>query len=143
MPSTVTPARSCVELWLRHRAVRAHAVPPQPAGRGQFEDAGERAVIGEQQQPFGIEIEPADADQAGQVAGQMLEHGRPALRVGVRGQKPARLVIEEQPRALARRQRFAVDLDAVARGDVERGRADHRAVDGDAPGGDPRLGLAA
>ena len=58
-----------VELRLRHRAVRAHAVTPQPAGRGQFEDAGERAVIGEQQQPFGIEIEPADADQAGQVPG--------------------------------------------------------------------------
>ena len=38
---------------------------------------------------------------------------------------------------------FAVDADAVARGDVERGRADHRAVDGDAPGGDPLLGLAA
>jgi hypothetical protein len=52
-------------------------------------------------------------------------------------------VIEEEPRALARRQRFAVDADPVARRHVERRRADDRAVDRDAAGGDPVLGLAA
>ena len=40
------------------------------------------------------------------------------------GHEPARLVVEEQPGALALRQRLAVDRDAVAGRDVERGRGD-------------------
>ena len=143
MPSTVIPARSASSLAWRDRAVGAHAVAPQPPGLRQLEQARERAVIGEQQQAFGVEIQPADADEAGQVRRQILKDGRPALRVGARGHEAARLVIEEEPRALARRQRFAVDADAVARRHVERGRADDRAVDRDAASGDPVLGLAA
>ena len=71
-----------IERGLRHRAVRAHAIAPQPAGRGQFEHAREAAVIGQEQQAFGVEVEPADADEARQVLRQALEDGRPALRVG-------------------------------------------------------------
>ena len=71
-----------VELRLRDPAMRAHAIAPQPAGRGQFERAREPAVIGEQQQPLGVEVEPADADQARQVLRQRAEDGRPPLRVG-------------------------------------------------------------
>ena len=63
MPSTVDAVAQRVELRLRDPAVRAHAIAPQPAGRRQFQHAREPAVIGEQQQPFGVEIEPADADQ--------------------------------------------------------------------------------
>src|SRR5580692_6874670 len=74
---------------------------------------------------------------------QPLEYGRPATRVDTGGQKPARLVIQEKPRALAARQRRAVNADAVGGGEVERGRIDHGAIDGDAAGGDPLLGLAA
>ena len=91
-----------VELLLRHRAMRAHAIAAQPAGCRQFEYARERAVVGQEQQAFGVEVEPADADEARQVFGQALEDGRPALRVGMRRHQPARLVVEEQPRALAR-----------------------------------------
>ena len=136
------PCAQLVELRLGHLAVGAHAVAAQPAGRRQFEHAGERAVIGEEQQPLGIEIEPADADQARQVCRQMLEDGRPALRVGVGGHQPARLVIEEQPRALARRQRRAVDGDMVLRGDVAGRRSDHGTVDRHAAGRDPSFRLA-
>jgi len=132
-----------VELSLRYRTMRPHAVAPQPAGRGQFQDAGQRAVIGEEQQAFGIEVEPADADEAGQGWRQALEDGRPALRVGVRRHQAARLVIEEEPRAIARRQRFAIDGDAVAGGHIERWRQDDLAIDDNAPGGDPKLRLAA
>ena len=57
--------------------------------------------------------------------------------------QPARLVIEEQPRALRLRQRRAVHLHHVVGGDVERGRIDDTAVDGDAPLLDPFLGVAA
>ncbi len=61
----------------------------------------------------------------------------------MRGHEAARLVIEEEPRALARGQRLAVDGDAVRRRHVERGRGDHLAVDRDPPGRDPGLGLPA
>src|ERR1700722_7280300 len=132
-----------VELPLRDRAVCAHAIAPQPAGSGQFESAGERAVIGEQKESFGVEIEPADADEARQAFGQMRKQGRPALRIRARGQQAPRIVVEEEPRALTRRQWLAIDADAVAGGDVERGRLDHCAVDSDPPGGDPFLRLAA
>jgi hypothetical protein len=61
----------------------------------------------------------------------------------MRGQKAARLVIEKQPRALAPRQRLAIDRDLVGIGHVKRRRVDHLAVDAHAPGLDPRLDRAA
>ena len=42
------------------RAVGAHAVAPQPAGRRQLEHAREPAVVGQQQQALGVDVEPAD-----------------------------------------------------------------------------------
>ena len=38
---------------------------------------------------------------------------------------------------------FAIDHDAIASGDIERGGTDDVAIDRNAPGGDPLLGLAA
>ncbi len=38
-----------IELRLRHAAVRAHAIAPQPSGRRQFERAGQAAIVREQQ----------------------------------------------------------------------------------------------
>ena len=75
--------------------------------------------------------------------GQRREDGRTAARVGRRGDQPAWLVIEEEPRAFAPRQRRAVDQDEIARRDVDGRRGDHAAVERDAPGHDPLLGLAA
>ena len=49
-----------VELALRDLAMGADAITPQPAGVRQFERARQPAIIGEQQQAFGVEIEPAD-----------------------------------------------------------------------------------
>jgi len=57
-------AVQAVKLVLRDRAVRTHAITPQPSRRGQFQKSCQRAVIGQKQQAFGIEIEPPDADQA-------------------------------------------------------------------------------
>src|SRR5438445_4906240 len=61
----------------------------------------------------------------------------------MRRHQAARLVIHEQPRALARRQHLAIDGDGVIGGDIERGRVDHTAVDGDAALRDPLLRIAA
>src|SRR6516164_4151647 len=74
-----------VELVLRDRAVRAHAVATQPAGCRQFENARQRAVIGQEKKPLGVEIKPPDADQAWQFHRQPLEDCQPALRVAARG----------------------------------------------------------
>ena len=102
-PSTVTPSRKRVELLLRDLAMRAHAIAAQPAGRGQFEHAREAAVVGQQQQPLGVDVEPADRDDARQILGQRVEDGRAALGVARGRDEPARLVEEEQTRALGRR----------------------------------------
>ena len=109
-----------VEPLLRYPAMRPHPVAAQPAGRRQLERAGKPAVIGQEKEPLGIEVEPADADQPRQPLRQRCEHCWPAARIGMAGEKPARLVIEEQPGALARRQRAAVDHDAVLRSHIER-----------------------
>ena len=110
-----------IELRLRHAAVRAHAIAPQPSGRRQFERAGEAAIVREQQQPLGIEIEASHADETRQILRQHAENGRATAGVGVRRQQAALLVIEEEPRSLAHGQRLAIDFDAVAGLDVERG----------------------
>jgi len=132
-----------VEVALRHLAERAHAIAPQPTGRRQLQHPCEPAVIGEQQQAFGADVEPSDREQARQVLGQRREDGRPAFGVRMGGHETARLVVEEEPGALARRQRRTVDRDAVGGGHVAGGRGDRLAVDRDAAGRDPRLGLAA
>src|SRR5581483_2432820 len=135
-------AGEVVERGLCHPAKGAHAIAPQPARLRQFEDARETAVIGEEQQALGADVEAADADQPWQRLRQRSEDRRPPLRIGMRGDQPARLVVKEQPGALASRQRLAVDFDAVGRADVERRRGDPRAIDGDAAGGDAGFRLA-
>src|SRR5216684_3635421 len=55
----------------------------------------------------------------------------------------ARLVMQEEPGALARRQRRAVDRDAVLGADIDRRRGDDLAVDRDAARRDPGFRRAA
>ena len=138
MPSRSASSCACVDL-----AVRAHAIAPQPPGRRQLERAREPAVIGEQQQAFGGEIEPADADQARQVLRQRAERwsAGPADR---RAWSPARAACDRGTAACARAPGSGLPSTTIrsrAR-HVERGRGDLLAVDRDAPGRDPRLGLA-
>ena len=94
-------------------AVDAHAVAPEPAGRRQFEHARQAAIIGQQQQAFGVDVEPADRHQPRQVRRQHVEHGLPALRIAIGGHHAGRLVEQEQPRPLDRRDLDAVELDRV------------------------------
>ncbi len=118
-------------------------VAAQPAGRRQFERALDAAVVGEEQQPLGVDVEASDGEHARQMTRQHLEHGRPTVRIALGGHETARLVIEPEARALGRRQGLAVDGDAVAARDVERGAFDDLAVDRDAALVDPVLDLAA
>src|SRR6185437_9230013 len=63
--------------------------------------------------------------------------------IGMRRHQPARLVIEEEPGALTRRQRLAVDRDHVIGGHIQRRRIDDPAVDGNTSLHDPLFGVAA
>ena len=124
-------------------AVDAHPVAAQPAGRGQFQPALERAVIGQQEQAFGIEVEPSDADDAGHVGGQIVVDRRAPLLVARGGHPAGGFVIKPEPRGFGRVEHAAIHRDLVRWCHVERGAGDLLPVDGDAPGLDQALGLAA
>src|SRR6185437_1090263 len=94
-------------------------------------------------QAFGIEIEPADRNDARQALREFLEHGGAALFVFMRRHEAGGLVIAEQPRRLGGGQLPAVDLDHVAFVNVARRTGQHRAVHRDAALRDPAFGLAA
>ncbi len=132
-----------VEIGLRDAAACAHPVAAQPAGFREFEMAGQLAVVGQQQQALGVEVEPADGDDARQLRRQLVEDGGAAFGVGVGGDEAARLVVAPEAQRLGHGQGLAVDQDLVARPDVERGCGQQRAVDADAAFGDPTFGLAA
>ena len=123
--------------------MRAHAIAAQPAGRRQFQHARKPAVVGEQQEPFGVDVEPADRDDARQVGRQRREHRRSPLRIARGGDEPPGLVEQKEPRALGRGERLAVDAHVVGFAHIEGWAAEHLAVDGDAALGDPGLGVAA
>ena len=117
-----TPSFSLSSVGLGDGAVGADAVAAEPAGRRQLEDAREAAVVGEEEQALGVDVEAADRDHPRHVRRQGGEDGRPAFRVAGGGDQALRLVVEPEPRALALGQRLAVDGDAVARADVQRRR---------------------
>ena len=123
-------------------AMHPHPVAPQPAGRRQFQLARQRAVIGQQQQPFGGEVQPADADHPRQARRQFLEHRRPPFRIFMRGHQPVGLVIAPQPGAFRLADRLAVDQHDVAGLHKHRRMRDRRIVQPHAPGGDHRFGIA-
>ncbi len=62
-----------------HRAMHPHAVAPGPAIGRQFQAARQGAVIGQQQQPLAVQVQPPDADDAGQASGSRSNTvGRPS-----------------------------------------------------------------
>ena len=87
-----------LELRLADRAEDPGAVAALDAGGGQLELALQLAVGGEQQQPLGVQVEPADRHHPRQALGQPVVDGRPALRVALGGEQAARLVVAEQAR---------------------------------------------
>ena len=91
------------DLGLGRVALHPHAVFAQPAGRGQFQPPLQLAVVGQQQQAFGVEVKPPDRHHAGHVFGQVVEDRVAALFVGGRGDQPLGLVIKPQARRVRAR----------------------------------------
>lgn len=132
-----------VELGLRRVAKGASAVAADPGVAGRLQRARQLAVIGQQQQALGVQVETPDRDQPGQVLGQRLEHRRPALGIAVGGHQAGRLVVAEDPRRLALGHQLAVDGEKVSGRDLDRRGGQHLAVDRHAAGLDQPLDLAA
>ena len=116
-------------------------VTTHPTGRGEFQQPRQLAIVGQHQQAFGLDIQPAHCDNARHVLGKILEHGCAATHVAGAGDMAARLVITPQPRHLDCRDWLAVDPDAAFGVDGDRRRFKHLAVDGDSPSLDPALGV--
>jgi hypothetical protein len=68
-PFDVDPVDQLLELRLADLAEHPRAIRPLDSRGGQFELALQLAVRGEQQQPLGVEIEPADRHQPWQARG--------------------------------------------------------------------------
>src|SRR5690606_13378170 len=122
--------------------VHAHAVAPQPARGRQFEHTRQAAIIGQQQQAFGVDVQPPDGHEPRQLLRQDVEDRRAAFRVPIGGDDTGRLVKQKQARALDGRDFLAVEFDAVMRTDIDRRSVQHLAVEPDAAGRDQFLGVA-
>ena len=118
------------------RAEHAHRVFALDTEARMHQLVRELAGVGEQQQPFGVDVEPADRQPLALLQPrQLAKHGRAILRIVVRDDLAGRLVIRDDTR---RRRRdayldgLARDPDLVAPADPL---ADVRrfAVDGDSP----------
>ena len=92
------PVLQPVQLVLGDAAMGPGAIPADDPGGGLFQGARQTAIIGQQQQALGIEVQSAHGDQPRQTFGQGLEHRRTALGVVVTGHQADGLVIAEQAR---------------------------------------------
>ena len=132
-----------IEFLLRDAAVSAGAVRAFEAGGGQLHRAGEFAVVGEQQQAFGVDVEAADGDDARHVLRQGAEYGGAAVGILIGGHQADGLVIAPEARGLRPAHGIVVDEDGLAAGHLEGGRIEHLAIDLDAALGDHALDIAA
>src|SRR5207302_2920834 len=110
------PLSEPTELFARELAPHPHRVLALDLVARMHEPVGELAGVGEEQEPAGIEVQPADRDPVtAPNSRQMVEHGRPARRIARRDELPGRLVIDQQARRAlleAQRNRGPVETDA-------------------------------
>jgi hypothetical protein len=137
------PASEPIERRLVDAPVCAHTIAAQPAGRRQLQHAREPAVIGQQQQSLGVDVESADCDKARQVRRQHRKNRLSPLRIAGRSDEPSGLMEQKEAGALGRSEGPPVDADVVRFAHVEGWALQHFAIDGDTPLGNPSLGVSA
>jgi len=97
---------------------------------GVCESVGEVAVVGQEQEPFGVRVEPADREDPGLV-GDQIDDGGPPVGVARGGDDPGRLVQQVVDEVGRRRDRNAVDLDSLGLGVDPPAQLGNFPVDGD------------
>ena len=73
--------------------MHTYAVAPEPPRGGMRQHAREAAIIGEEHQPFGIDIKPANRHHTRHAGRQVIEYRRAPFRVTLGGHKAALLVV--------------------------------------------------
>ena len=106
------------------------------------ETLGKIAIIGEEKQPFGLGVEPADVEEARQMRREKIEDGVARVGIGSRRNETGRLMQHDVEPALAVDE-FAVDFDVVALRWLRAEVGANAAIDGHAPGGDQLITMPA
>ena len=133
-------ARHAVEKDLGHRPVDRDDVFLLVLVLAAQDLVDDVAVVGQQDQPFGVLVEPADRKDA--LAGSSRSRAMLPATCALGGAGDADRLVERDVDVLLRAaDRLAVDADDVACRDLRAERRDD-AVDGDAPGFDARVRLA-
>ena len=102
----------------------------------------EVAVVGDEDQTFGVKVETADGIDALAHAANEIDHGAAALRIFDRGHHFLRLVEEDVAVRLGLCDQLAVDFDVMAIGVRSRSElGDDAAVHGHAPFTNHHLGF--
>ena len=126
-----------------YMALHPYAIFAAPAGAWQFQMPCQPAIIGQQDQPFGIHIQPPHGQHARQLARQRIKDCLPVLFITVCDHQPARLVIAPEPCCLASGQGLAINCDRIGSGDIQRRACNQRTIDSHPAIKNPGLGLAA
>jgi len=129
------------------RPVRWPGVGQDVVLLGQFvarvhDPVGEFAVVGQQQQPLGVPVEPANWEQA--LPGLNQVHDRPTLALVLHRRDVAAGLVEQDGAQALWAEDPAIDLDLIGRG-VDPGAklGDRRAIDEHPPAGDQFFGRPA
>ena len=113
------------------------------SGAWVHESVGQLTVVGEQEQPGGVEVQPADRDPSGSAElREPVEHRRSRERVAARRYLAGRLVVADESASRGRPPYdIAIDTQHVTgRHSISEGGG--TPVDGDPAGDDPALGFA-
>ena len=109
-------------------AMDAHAITPCPTGGGQFKITRQFAIIGQQQNAFGIQIKTSDRNDTRHIAWQMFEDRITTLFVTMAGNQAALFEQTPQARFFLLWQHLAIDVNLVTVGDSHGRAVKHLAV---------------
>ena len=125
-----------------HLSEDAEAVAARHGGGGTFQQPLERRAVGEEEQSFGVEIQPSDGVQASEGFGQ--DFGEAFMpRVAAGDEDAARFVKPPESGRRCFGERSAVDGDGVRGRGADGGVCDDFSVDLDLVVSDPVFGFAA
>ena len=109
---------------------------------GMREPVGQFAVVGQQDQPFAVQVEPSDREEPHVVAGHHVDNSRPAGRVAI-GRNHAVRLVDGVVDELWAGQFDTIEANLLPLGiDFGTQLGDHLRVDLDSPGPDQLLALS-
>jgi hypothetical protein len=102
----------------------------------------EIAVVGEQQQPFALSVEPADVEEPWKLSRQQIENCIARMRIGARRDKSG-WFMQRDSEGMLRVNKFTVDFDVIPLARLRAKIHAHAAIDHYASVGDELVAFAA